>query len=210
MRLKNGQQTLHLSALRILPLVLAIHPSLAVAIDNPYAAESSIYKVEVRRGNKLSSGTGFLISHDKILTNCHVVHGKGQPAITLINRKTGVRYYALRYYGLGPYDACVLVGGFGGEPLSFTTSFEIGQNVWQYGYPHGVKVVGQGAIMGLFRDSAQGDVIQSSSFCNPGSSGGPLLNNRGQVVGLNFAVPRKYDSKCLSIPSAKLLPYLNR
>jgi S1-C subfamily serine protease len=195
---------------KVVYLFLVIYASLAIAVDNPYAVESSIYKIDVQRGNKISSGTGFLISHDKILTNCHVLDGKGKPDITLTNRKTGTQYYALRYYNLGPYDACVLIGGFGGKPLSFTTDFRIGQNVWHYGYPHGVTTVGQGTIVALSKSDTQGDVIKSSSFCNPGSSGGPLINNSSQIIGLIFAKPKAYgDNKCLSIPSEKLLLYLN-
>lgn len=195
-------------ALPVVYIATLFFPKQSFAIDNPYGAESSIYKIEVQRDDQVKLGTGFLISRDKILTNCHVVQGNGKPAITLINRKTGVRYYALYYYNLGPYDACVLVGGFEGEPLAFTTHFEIGQNVWEYGYPCDVTVVGQGTIMGILKTSNEGEVIQSSSFCNPGSSGGPLLNDHGQIVGLDFAMPSMTENTCLSIPSAKLLPYL--
>lgn len=174
--------------------------------SNPYAVESAVYKIEIVNGGRMGIGTGVLVAWDKILTNCHIMKkSPGWPVV--VNRKTGNRFPVLKYYNLGDYDACVLVGSFEGQPVPLTDQFAVGQDVWHYGYPHGISGMGQGVIKGLIQ-SDSGTVIESASFCNPGSSGGPLLDVKGRLVGLNFGVRTKVRDQCLSIPAADLMPYL--
>lgn len=44
---------------------------------NPYSIEDAIYRIEIKDGNQLHTGTGVLIARDTILTNCHVVRHNG-------------------------------------------------------------------------------------------------------------------------------------
>lgn len=113
------------------------------------------------------------------------------------------------YYNLGKYDACVLEGNFSkGTPVQLYNYFELGETVWHFGYPLNSYGFGQGQILGLV-ETDQGIVIESGSFCNPGSSGGPLLNVKGKLIGLNFGVRTEGSrNKCLSIPISDLLPFL--
>lgn len=188
-------------------LLLLSAPVLAFD-SNPFAAASAVYRIEVPYGDRMFLGTGILISPDRILTNCHVVkHPPGWPRV--IHRQTGQQFQPSQYYNLGNYDACVLVGNFtAGNPVSLASDFQIGEIVWHYGYPHGIEGSGQGPITGLV-NTEQGTVIESASYCNPGSSGGPLLNIKGQLIGLNFAVRSQGNrDMCLSIPMAVLRPLL--
>jgi S1-C subfamily serine protease len=75
----------------------------------------------------------------------------------------------------------------------------------------GQKGIGQGAIVALSNTEKQGKVIKTTAFCNPGSSGGPLLDKNGLIIGIVYAKPEAHgDDKCFSIPSEKLLPYLEQ
>lgn len=184
----------------LLLILLAAIASAAVA-DNPYAAESAIYKVETPKGEYLSSGTGVLIAPDKILTNCHVIEG-GFPRV--IHRKTGDIFKVVKHYGLGNLDACILVGNFAGTPVRLNPDFVPGENVWIFGFPAGLPVVGQGSVKGLVEN---GKVLLLGAFCAKGSSGGPVVNVKGELIGLNFAV-YQYQNQCLSIPASVLRSYM--
>lgn len=177
--------------------------SASVVADNPYAVESAIYKVVVPVGNSTYLGTGVLLSPDKILTNCHIVQGKGGwPKV--MQRKTGDWFGVTKYYQLGKIDACILVGSFVGRPVALSANIVEGENVWLYGYPSGIPVIGQGSVLG-YADA--GKTLRLGAFCSGGSSGGPVLNAHGELIGLNFAVYR-YQNSCLAIPVSELRTYL--
>ncbi len=180
----------------------------AAAYDsNPYAAASAVYKIEIQDHDVVHMGTGVLISRNKILTNCHVVRQNG--VFRVIHQQTGQVFSPTSYYNLGNYDACILQGNFTqGTPVALSGQFEIGENVWHFGYPRNIFAFGQGVILRLVNTN-QGLVIESGSFCNPGSSGSPLFNVKGELIGLNFGVRSQgSQDKCLSIPIANLLPFL--
>ncbi len=175
--------------------------------SNPYTAASAVYKVEIQEGNLIHLGTGILIARDKILTNCHVVQHSG--IFRVIHQQSKEVFPTTLYYNLGNYDACILKGNFTkGTPVEFFSHFEIGETVWHFGYPGNVFGFGQGPILGLV-PTKNGLVIESGSFCNPGSSGGPLFNVKGKLIALNFGVRSEGTrNKCLSIPISDLLPFI--
>jgi S1-C subfamily serine protease len=186
-------------------IFLAIFAELAIA--NPYLAESSIYKIEMSspNNNQMGLGSGVLIAPDKILTNCHVLKNHpGWPQV--VHRKTNRRFNVIQHYNLGNLDACVLVGSFAGTPVQLATGFQEGENVWIFGFPAGLPTVGQGTVKGLV-DTDSGLSLLLAAFCTGGSSGGPVINSKGQLIGLNWGVFR-YQNQCLSIPAAVLQPHL--
>jgi len=175
----------------------------SVLAENPYAVESAIYKVVASSGSVNHNGTGVLLSRDKILTNCHIINDKGFWP-TVMQRKTGEWFKVRKWYQLGQLDACILVGDFQGRPVELSAGISNGENVWLYGYPSGIPVIGQGSVIG-YADG--GKTLRLGAFCSPGSSGGPVLNVRGQLIGLNFAV-YQYQNSCLAIPVTELRSHL--
>lgn len=179
----------------------------AIADTNPYAVESSIYKIEVPSpdGARVGNGTGVLIASDKILTNCHILtNNHGWPRV--FHRKTGLQYRVTKHYNLGNLDACILVGGFVGMPVQLANDYQEGESVWIFGFPSGLPTVGRGTVKGLV-DTDTGRSLLLSAFCAPGSSGGPVINSKGQLISLNWGIFR-YQNQCLSIPASVLKPYL--
>lgn len=178
-----------------------------MANSNPYTVESAIYRVEVPypNSNQMGFGTGVLVARDKILTNCHVLQKHpGWPRV--VHRQSGQKFYVTKHYNLGNHDACILVGGFSGTPARLSADIREGENVWIFGYPSGLPVVGQGTVKGLV-DTDSGKSLLLAAFCAPGSSGGPVVNAKGELIGLNWGVFR-YQNQCLSIPASFLQPYL--
>lgn len=170
---------------------------------NPYSIENAIYKIEIEDGNLLHTGTGVLIARDTILTNCHVVRHNG--FFRVVNRKTGNIYPTQSYKNLGSLDACLLKGAkFEGNPVRMNAQYKIGESIWAYGYPNQYAAMSQGVMVGLINTDV-GQVFQTSTFCHPGSSGGPLVNSLGELIGLVFGVKRDYQDHCLAIPISQII-----
>lgn len=168
-----------------------------------YSIEDAIYRIEIVDGNKIHYGTGVLISRNTILTNCHVVKHDG--LFRVINRKTGNVFPTQSYTTMGGLDACLLKGSvFEGNPVPMQTEYRNGDPVWAYGYPVGHSAMSQGVMVGLLTTDV-GVVMQTTSFCHPGSSGGPLVNARGELIGLVFGTKTTYKDHCLAIPVLDIL-----
>lgn len=139
-------------------------------------------------------GSGVVVREDGyILTNNHVVADATEIQVTLNN---GRRYEARLLGADDETDLAVIrIDVSGLEPARFGDSdaCEVGQWVLAVGNPFGldntvttgiVSAVGRPA-MGL---SVYGNFIQTDAAINPGNSGGPLVNLRGEVIGLNNAI----------------------
>lgn len=188
-------------------VVLLLSAASALASD-PFYARSAVYHVQIDDGRVMKYGTGILIDRDKILTNCHVLNLAGG-RFTVTHGQTGATYQPKLYYSLGNYDACVLKGYFpDGNPVPIADKFTLGQDVWFYGFPAGMSADGHGPILRTI-NTDQGTVIEAAAYCKPGSSGGPLFNAAGELVGLNYATRTLNNQAfCLSIPAFALRGFI--
>ena len=153
----------------------------------------SVVQVMVEVGNKMSLGTGVIFTEDGyILTNYHVVEGGSDCYIAL---DTGKSYQASYVAGDPVSDLAVLkVDGRGLPAAEFGESdlLTVGDKVYAIGNPLGYELWGtmtDGIVSAVDRD-VQVDgrtmtLIQTNAALNSGNSGGPLINEYGQVVGLN-------------------------
>jgi serine protease Do len=149
-----------------------------------------------------SAGTGFIISKDGlILTNNHVVEGATKIEINLYGDDDDVRYQA-RVIGRDPLTDSALIE-LTERParelaeVKFGDSAQMAPGDWvmaignPFSLAHTVSVgvVSAARPGGLpVADGRFADVIQTDAAINPGNSGGPLLNIRGEVVGINTAI----------------------
>ena len=153
----------------------------------------SVVQVMVEVGNKMSLGTGVIFTEDGyILTNYHVVEGGSGCYIAL---DTGMSYQASYVAGDPVNDLAVLkVDGKDLPAAEFGESdlLTVGDKVYAIGNPLGYELWGtmtDGIVSAVDRD-VQVDgrtmtLIQTNAALNSGNSGGPLINEYGQVVGLN-------------------------
>ncbi|KFN41137.1 Do family serine endopeptidase [Arenimonas oryziterrae] len=146
-----------------------------------------------RRGT--SFGSGFIISADGyVLTNHHVVDGASEVIVHLVDR----RELKARIVGSDPMsDVALLKVEASGLPvlhISDSRNLKPGQWVLAIGSPFGFDhSVTAGVVSGLGRPSIDGSqqyvpFIQTDVAINRGNSGGPLLNTRGEVVGINSQI----------------------
>lgn len=151
-----------------------------------------------RRNIPLGGGSGFVASRDGyVFTNAHVLEGADIVKVGFANRKT----YAATIVGVDKKaDVAVLkIDAPAGElrPLAFGNAedLRIGERVLAIGTPFALQnTVTAGIVSAKGRrdrvgmgDSYQ-DYIQTDAAVNPGNSGGPLVNLRGEVVGINSAI----------------------
>jgi tetratricopeptide (TPR) repeat protein len=172
-------------------LVKRIKPS-AVAIETFDA-----------KGNTVSRGSGFFVAVDKIITNRHVIEKSNRVEIHLANGKKfpvkgvlaidGEGDLALLQVELPPNMAVPL-------PIVQRVPLE-GESIVVVGNPYGLEgSVSNGIVSAVREISGYGRIIQITAPISPGSSGSPVVNMLGQVIGvatlqaaegqsLNFAVP---------------------
>jgi len=145
------------------------------------------------RFNQQGMGSGVIISADGyILTNNHVVRGADEVSVTLSDRRT----IAAKVVGTDPKtDVAVLkveTAGLVAAPLGNSDEAEVGEWVLAVGSPFGLdQTVTAGIISAKGRQMAIADYedfIQTDAAINPGNSGGPLVNLKGQVIGINTAI----------------------
>ena len=164
----------------------------------------SVVQVMVQVGRKASLGTGVIFTEDGyILTNYHVVEGGSDCYIAL---NTGAGYPASYVAGDPVNDLAVLkVDGQDLPAAEFGESglLTVGDPVYAIGNPLGYELWGtmtDGIVSAVDRDVQVDDrtmtLIQTNAALNSGNSGGPLINEYGQVVGLNVI---KMSSSSFSI-----------
>lgn len=166
-------------------------------------------------------GSGFII-HPKgyLLTNNHVVEGATSIRVKLNDDSI----YEASVVGTDPKTDVALVKisakrTFRAIPLANSDKVQVGEHVVAIGNPLGLNhTVTSGIISALGRrnlapggKALQSDFIQTDASINPGNSGGPLINLRGEVVGINTAVNRAGQGIGFAIPInvvKKLVPKL--
>jgi serine protease Do len=166
-----------------------------------------------RRG----AGSGFIIDADgSILTNNHVIDRAERIIVKLSDGRT----LRARVIGADPDSdvALIKVDGQTGlpvAPIGDSSSLRMGEWVCAIGNPLGYEhsvTVGVVSYLGrkLF-DASLDNYIQTDAAINFGNSGGPLINTRGQVIGINSAISSKASNIGFAVPisgAAAILPQL--
>jgi len=148
--------------------------------------------------SETGSGSGFVLdAGGLILTNFHVVEGAESVGVILHD---GTRYEA-EPVGIDPSTDVALLRipvppeGLNPVPLGDSSSLLVGQRVLAVGNPFGLeRTLTTGIVSALDRTMRAKDgrlikgIIQTDAAINPGNSGGPLLNARGEVVGMTTAI----------------------
>ena len=175
------------------------------------------YRQKGTKKQEIGGGSGFIVSEDgMILTNKHVVSDKDADYTVLTNE--GEKFPA-KVLALDPVQDLAIIKienkkKFKPVALGDSSKLEIGQTVIAIGNALGEfrNTVSVGVISGLGRTiTASGggtvetleDVIQTDAAINRGNSGGPLLNLKGKVIGINTAMSEAAENIGFAIPINK-------
>jgi S1-C subfamily serine protease len=142
-----------------------------------------------------SQGSGFILTKDgRILTNYHVIENPQQVEVTLSDKH---KYKAQIVLQDKAHDLALLqinANNLTPAVLSESRDLQVGQNVYAIGNPFGLNGTMTTGIISSIRSvrEPQGgtieNAVQTDAAINPGNSGGPLLNSRGEVIGMNTLI----------------------
>lgn len=167
----------------------------------------------------LGIGSGFVIGqHGEIATNYHVIEGASSAIVKFVNKEEKYKAISILQKN-SKYDLAIIQINAKTTPLLFGDDelTSIGDQILAIGNPEGLEgTVSEGIISGFRKVDENFRLMQITAPISPGSSGGPVINQNGQVIGvasaslilgqnLNFAIPVKNLKKLKSAPKLNLL-----
>src|SRR5437867_3949780 len=149
----------------------------------------------------LALGSGFFITRDGVLvTNAHVVGG----AAKIIVRWRGQRGAAVKILNFArKYDLVTLQTSFDSTPavsLADSDQVVVGQDVIVLGSPQGLEGTVSTGIVGGLRTLGAARLLQITAPISPGSSGGPVFDSTGRVIGIATATSSKGQNLNFALP----------
>ncbi|MYB95157.1 tetratricopeptide repeat protein [Candidatus Poribacteria bacterium] len=170
------------------------------------ALAATVYlEMKDSNGKTLGFGSGFFVKSDLIATNYHVIAGAASGTAKLVGKYTT---YKIEGWTATDEDndlALLKVSAYGIKPLMLGKSdaVKIGDTVYVAGNPKGLEGTFSDGIISSRRDKYTKKRFQMTAPISPGSSGGPVLNRKGEVIGVSVAAHRDLDAQNLNfaIPS---------
>lgn len=169
-------------------------------ISNRVLKSVALIKTYTESGEPLALGSGFAIAPDIIITNLHVFKRAFSATTKFTGSNTEQKVTEVVGFDLANDLCAVRISKGNSVPLlvGSTTALQITDEVFAFGNPEGLEgTVSKGIVSSLRRLNG---LIQIDAAISPGSSGGPVTNKKGEVVGvvvstimngqnLNFAIP---------------------
>jgi S1-C subfamily serine protease len=171
----------------------------AVDLDNPELEEAaqSVARISgiAYACGKSSTGSGFVVAPDRLVTNAHVVAGVDRPVVELPDSAA----LEGRVVYFDPVDdlAVIAVEGMTAEPLDMAPTLTTGDRAVVQGYPYGgpftstsagVLGVNTARVPGAYGGrGANREIYSLAAVVRPGNSGGPVLTTDGRIAGVIFA-----------------------
>ena len=182
------------------------------ASEKPFATDEIVELFGATSDPTLvGQGSGVIVSRQgEIVTNYHVIKNAAQIDV-FWGDKAPYRGLVVGFDALT--DLAVIKIDPGGETLPAATwgssdDLEVGEFVWAVGTPYGLaRSISFGILSAKDRqgltENFLHDFLQTDAAVNPGNSGGPLVNSRGEVIGINTAIiGQSYGGISFAIPSS--------
>jgi S1-C subfamily serine protease len=161
--------------------------------------------IDCENGRTFSQGSGFFVSEGIVATNRHVVECGYKGGVKVIGQD---RLYPVGAQWLAPDDsldlALLRVEDVNQPPLALSggRNVSVGEKVYAAGNPKGLEGTFSDGIVSSVRTSER--LIQHTAPISPGSSGGPLLDEYGKVIGVNTLAFREAQNLNFAVPAIYL------
>ena len=170
------------------------------------ALAATVYlEMKDKTGKTLGIGSGFFVKPNLIATNYHVIEGAALGTAKLVGKSTTYNIEGVTATDKTNDLALLKVTAYGIKPLSLGDSdtVRIGETVYVAGNPKGLEGTFSDGIISSRRDKHRKERLQMTAPISPGSSGGPVLNRKGEVIGVSVSVYQALDAQNLNfaIPS---------
>lgn len=168
--------------------------------------------MEDANGQPLSLGSGFFVGNDLIASNLHVVESATGGYAKLVGKKE--KYNIEGIYSVDPNRDLVLLKITGSAApalrLGDSDSVQVGETIYAVGNPRGLEGTFSQGIVSSIRDVGSDKLIQITAAISPGSSGGPVMDDKGEVIGVSVATFRGGQNLNFAIPSIYLKSLLGK
>ncbi len=198
----------------VLSFVLSIsgHTQTAQQIAQMAFKSTVMLIMEDTNGNPVSLGSGFFVSDDQIPSNLHVTEGASRGYAKIVGQHT--KYDIEGITAIDPEKDLVIfkISTFRAPTLILGDSdaVQVGDTIYAIGNPLGLEgTFSQGIVSGI-RNIGNDKLLQITAPISPGSSGGPVLNNKGEVIGVSVATCRGGQNLNFAIPSNYLKTLLEK
>ncbi len=179
------------------------HAQTAQEIAKKAFRSTVLLVMEDANGQPLSLGSGFFVRDGEIASNLHVVESAARGYAKLIGKKT--KYDIEGITAVDPErDLVVLkisVARSEALPLGNSDAVQVGESVYAVGNPQGLEGTFSQGIVSSIREVGTDKLLQITAPISPGSSGGPVLNAKGEVIGVSVATFRGGQNLNFAIPS---------
>lgn len=166
--------------------------------------------MEDANGQSLSLGSGFVVRAGEVVTNLHVVEGAARGYAKLIGQEMKYNIDSVTAVDAERDLVILKVLATGGPVLAIgnSDSVQVGETIYAVGNPHGLEGTFSQGIVSSVRQIGTDKLLQITAPISPGSSGGPVLNSRGEVIGVSVATFNGGQNLNFAIPSSYLLTLL--
>ena len=166
-------------------------------------ASAVFLEMELRNGQPLGFGSGFFVQHDQIATNLHVIAGASRGTARLLGKPATYDIEGITASDVKNDLAILKVSDSDVQPLPLGDSEAVNLGDTVYVCSNSKESEGtfsDGTISGS-REIGNQTLLQMTAPISPGGSGGPVLNEKGEVIGLSFIILEDGQSLDCAIPS---------
>lgn len=198
-------------------LIVLAHSVLVMAQDARQLAQKTFPSVVLivtqdANGEPLALASGFFVHEGVVATNFHVIQGAAAGRVKLVGQSETYPIDGVVAID-GENDIALLKVSAGKPPalrLSDGSDVVVGEEVYAVGNPEGLEgTFSQGIVSGI-RRSGSDRLLQITAPISPGSSGGPIIDSRGAVIGIATATFMEGQNLNFAIPSSYVVALLNR
>ena len=187
-------------------------PKPAEAIAEKALAATVYLEMKDTNGKTLGIGSGFFVKPNLIATNYHVIEGAAKGTAKVVGKSTRYKIEGVTATDKTNDIALLKVTASGIKPLSLGDSdkVRIGETVYITGTSKGLKGTFSNGIISSKQSEDTKERLQMTAPISPGSRGGPMLNTKGEVIGVSFMTLEGEQNLNFAIPSETLKKLLKQ